>query len=59
MPKKYEEQRKETAKKTKTGGWGAGKVSLVIAKPKMTVVGFEINKEETAKLKQLSQTDAD
>lgn len=51
MPQKYEEQRVETAKKSRTGGWGTGKVSLVIAKPKTTIGGFKIDPEEADKLR--------
>lgn len=51
MPQKYEEQRSEAAKKSKTGGWGNGKVSLVIAKPKTTIGGFTIDAEEADRLR--------
>lgn len=45
LPKAYEDQRQNVAKKTKSGGWGGNKVSIVITKPKLTINGFRVEED--------------
>lgn len=51
LPKPYEDQRREVAKKKNLGGWGGKKVSIVIAKPRYTIGGYELDKDEVEALK--------